>query len=128
MILLWVGSVEGDRDTFAGSLERFDAVLQPGWEYQQMARLGLEGNADAVADPREIDSWRFVHCDGGPARVAKINFSAFHVLRDFDVISGRHETTGVTMKCVEIARPVHIYPATNDEFVLFLAFFRAEVI
>src|SRR5690349_18146027 len=34
---LGIRSVEGDRDAFARALEAFDAVLEPGGKYEQMA-------------------------------------------------------------------------------------------
>src|ERR1051326_9206229 len=93
-----------------------------------MARFGFEGNADAIAEPGQLDSRRFVHGDRWPSRIAKINFAALHVRRHFDVVRGRQKTTWMTMKCVGISGPIYVDPTANDKIILFLSTLRTEMV
>src|SRR5258708_3674296 len=123
-----IRGVEGDRDAFSSAFEALDAMLQPRWEKQQRAGRRRERNAGARTYPRQFDARSLVHRHSRPARIAKINFPAFHVLRDLDVVRGRKETAWVGVEHVEVARTVDVDPASETELILFLALCRTKVI
>src|SRR5437899_12159533 len=93
-----------------------------------MAGARGEGNAGARANPRQIDLRSFVHRHGGTARIPEDNLPAFHIRRDFHVVSGRKEAARMTMQYIVIARLVHVDPALQTEPVLLLPLRWTEVI
>ncbi len=103
-------------------------MFEPGRKNQELAGCWGDGNAHTGPDPGQFDPRSFVHGHRRAARIAEVNFAAFHRCRHFHIIGSREETARVRMECVEVTRLVDIDPATQPKLVFFLAFFGTEVI
>src|SRR5712691_7245465 len=103
-------------------------MFEPGRKNQEFASCGCDGNAQTRPDPWQVDAWSFVHGYRRAARIAEVNFAAFHAGWHFHIIGSRQETAWVRVERVEVTRVVDIDPATEPKLVFFLALFGTEMV
>src|SRR5262245_16888717 len=103
-------------------------MLEPRRKEKELPRRGLEGDTRSGADPRQIDSDRFVHGDSRTARIVEDDLPSSHVRRDLHVVRRRQKAPRVAMEEVVVARAVDVDPPLKDEAVVPFALLGTEVI